>query len=152
MSYDLAVWLPNRTLSDEDAIDRFYEAMGDMEEGDGGDDVDAALHPEVDLFYEELTSIHPELSVTDGPGASLDDEECPWAATFERGPGLILLYCVPEHAEYCDQFVRKLALKHGLCMFNLQTDRLSYSVRPKPTSAHDNAGASPQRPWWKFWG
>ncbi len=131
MSCDYAVWNTEARLSREEAI-RLYRSLCD------GDESGVSPSPAVDSFYTELTSIHPELTdVSDDDVDNLD--LCPWSAEFDRSPGHLVLCCAWPKAEYVGGLVRDLARKHGLAVFDPQSEAIIYPDSPEPRS------------WWRFW-
>lgn len=96
--------------------------------------------PAIDAFYAELTAKHPDLD--DVPEDRIDDTEyCPWSIRFDRSPGHLIMCCVWSRAEYVSQLIASLAKKHGLAVYDPQSDRITYP---------DGSNGGP-RPWWKLW-
>jgi len=140
MSYDLGVWYPHERLSDA-AAGTLYVGLCE------GTVDDPQAHPAVDAFYEELTAKHPEIDTI--PDERIDDHDyCPWSCALDRSPGHVIMPCVWSKAEYVDAFVRELARKHGLAVYDPQSGHISY-----PDSARSESDTRPtgDRPWWKFW-
>jgi hypothetical protein len=54
MSYDLAVWYPDRHLDDDQALARYNRLCN-------GDIDGLKPHPSIGAFYKELSNIHPEI-------------------------------------------------------------------------------------------
>ena len=72
MSYDLAVWFPNRILSDEQALKQYHELCSGNISG-------LTPHPSIGKFYLELYSIHPEID--DVPEDKTGDFDfSPWSS------------------------------------------------------------------------
>ncbi len=137
MSFDLAVWHPDRPLSASEATER-YARLCD------GDAHGLVAHPAVPIFYQELVAMHPELD--DVPEERLDDHEyCPWSVAMDRSPGHVIMSCVWSRADYVRNLVGELAAKHGLVVYDPQRGAVTY-----PTSSGGSQAASP-RPWWKIW-
>ncbi len=112
MSFDLAVWhTPKRLTSD--GAGRLYVALCDSRT-DG-----VTPHPAVDAFYDELIAHYPEIDTI--PDALIDDSDyCPWSCALDRSPGHVVMACVWSQAESVERFVRRLAGKHGLTMYDPQ--------------------------------
>lgn len=135
MSYDLGVWYPHERLSDGEA-GRLYVGLCE------GKVQNPKPHPAVDASYQELTAKHPEMDTV--PDDKVDDVDyCPWSSALDRSPGHVIMGCVWARAEYVDRFVRELARKHGLAVFDPQQGTISY---PRASG-----GASAKKHWWKFW-
>jgi hypothetical protein len=135
MSFDLAVWYPDRRLSSEEAGQRY----GRLCEGEVGEVVE---NPSVLAFHEELTAKHPELD--DIPEEKLDDREyCPWSVQMDRSPGHVTMCCVWSRAEYVRHLVGDLARKHGLALYDPQEGAIIYP--------NGNSGDDAKKPWWRVW-
>ena len=140
MSYDLGVWYPHERLSDADA-GKLYVGLceGTVEH--------PRAHPAVNAFYQELTAQHPEIDTV--PDDRIDDHDyCPWSCALDRSPGHVIMPCVWSKAEYVEGFVRALARKHGLAVFDPQSGKISY---PDSSGTNANATQAGHRPWWRFW-
>lgn len=137
MSFDLAVWYPDRMLSAEEAGRRYARLC----EGDASDVVE---HASVAAFYDELVAKHPEIDTI--PEEKIDDHElCPWSIAMDRSPGHVIMCCVWSRADYVRSFVGELAAKHGLVLYDPQEEAATFPDPPRSLSP------SGQRPWWKFW-
>jgi hypothetical protein len=135
MSYDLGVWYPHRRLTNEEAGELYVGLCG------GGTAEAPAAHPAVDAFYQELTAKHPEIDTI--PEDRIDDHDyCPWSCALDRSPGHVIMPCVWSKAEYVDGFVRELARKHGLAVYDPQTGTITYP---------DERSGKKDKPWWKVW-
>ena len=140
MSYDLGVWYPHERLSDADAGKLYVGLCESTVEH-------PRAHPAVDAFYQELTAKHPEIDTI--PDDRIDDHDyCPWSCALDHSPGHVIMPCVWSKAEYVDGFVRELARKHGLAVFDPQAGRISYPDSAPSGSAPPKAGS---RPWWRLW-
>ena len=136
MSCDHAVWFPSRRLSDEAAGELYVRLC----EGDASGLV---ANPAVDAFYEELTQLHPQID--DVAEERLDDKDhCPWSIAFDRSPAHLVMCCVWSKADYVSGLLRALARKHGLALYDPQSERVWYP--------DDAAEAPATKPWWKVWG
>jgi hypothetical protein len=134
MSFDLAVWYPQKRVGDEEARE-LYLHMCD------GDTSGVVAHPAVDAFYAELIAKHPEIDAI--PKGKIDDPDlCPWSCKLDRSPGHVILCCVWSKGTYVSQLVESLAQKHGLAMFDPQTDRVNY-----PDGSTGKAGMSRGLAW-----
>jgi hypothetical protein len=131
MSCDHAVWYPSARLTDAEAGALYHALCDGRTEG-------VVPHPAIAAFYEELTSIHPEID--DVPGKKVDDgDPCPWSIAFDRSDAHLIICCVWPKANYVGDLLRRLAKKHGLALYDPQSERVVYP---------DDL---PRR-WWKFWG
>jgi hypothetical protein len=118
MSYDLAVWYPNGLLSDQEALEQYYELCH------GNFDRLKPL-PFVEAFYQELSKIHPEID--DVPVERIGDFDfSPWSFENERSDRYVIMSCVWSHADYIYDLVLNLAKKHGLVMFDPQLTKIHY--------------------------
>jgi len=118
MSFDLAVWhAPKRPTADE--AGHLYVALCDSRT-DG-----VAPHPAVDAFYNELVARYREIETV--PDALIDDTDyCPWSCALDRSPGHVVMACVWSEAENVEQFVRDLAGRHGLTVYDPQYGHVHY--------------------------
>jgi hypothetical protein len=135
MSCDFGVWFPHKRLSNKEA-GALYARLCE------GDTSEVVPHPAVDAFYTELTARHPEIETI--PEERLDDHDyCPWSAALDRSPAHVIMPCVWSRADYVTRLVRELARKHGLAVYDPQSDRITYP---------DDAAASSRKPrWWRRW-
>jgi hypothetical protein len=117
MSFDLGVWHTPGNLIDKQA-GNLYAALCESQ-------IDGVTpHPSVDAFYDELLVRHPQIDTV--PDDRLDDHDyCPWSAALDRSPRHVLMPCVWSQAENVERFVRRLAGKHGLVVYDPQTGRVS---------------------------
>lgn len=133
MSCDYAVWFPHKHLSDAEA-GAMYLALCD------GDTSGVLAHPSVDAFYDELVAKHPEID--DIPDDQVDDHDlCPWSVAFDRSGGHLIMCCVWSKANDVDALLKPLARKHGLALYDPQSERVHY-----PDGSTGGA-----KPWWKLW-
>ena len=136
MSCDFGVWFPHQRLSNKEAGALYVRLC---ESDIGG----VQPHPAVDAFYEELTAKHPEIDTI--PEDRVDDHDyCPWSCALDRSPGHVIMSCVWSKADYVTRFVHELAIRHGLAVYDPQSDRITYPDAAPPS-------AEPKRPWWRFW-
>lgn len=121
MSYDLAVWFPDRILTDVQALHQ-YQRLGE------GDIHDLALHPAIKALYVELSTLHPEVGEVPAD-KSEDFDFCPWSVEHDRSDSPIIMSSVWPHAQYAREPVLSLAAKHGLAVFDPQELKIHYPVR-----------------------
>ena len=101
-----------------------------------------APHTSVDAFYGELTSKHPEIDTI--PDDQIDDHDlCPWSCALDRSPAHVIMPCVWSKAEYVHSFVHSLAAKHGLAVYDPQSELVTYP----PSRPFAKSG----KPWWRLW-
>jgi hypothetical protein len=118
MSFDLGVWYTARRLTHDEA-NSLYTAPSDTLTNL------VTPHPAVDAFYAELTARYPEIDTV--PDDRIDDHDyCPWSCALDRSPGQLLMSCVWPQSENVERFVRGLASKYGLAVYNPQQGRVSY--------------------------
>jgi hypothetical protein len=135
MSFDLGVWYPHERLTNAEA-GNLYVSLCD------GTAEPRKPHPAIDNFYHELTAKHPEID--DVPEDRIGDFEfSPWSCSFDRSPGHLIMSCVWPKADYVDALVKQLARKHGLAVYDSQSERIFYP--------DDTDYVAPNKPWWKFW-
>lgn len=118
MSYDLAVWHPNKLLSDKEALEQYYELCNE-------NITRLEPHLAIDAFYQELSSIHPEID--DVPENKIGDFDfSPWSNEHDRSDCHIIMNCVWSHADYVHDLVLELGKKHGLAVFDPQLSKIHY--------------------------
>jgi hypothetical protein len=129
MSYDLGVWYPQKRIRNEEASE-LYVRLCD------GDTSYLVPHPAIDAFYSELTARHPEIDTI--PEERIDDHDyCPWSCKLDHSPRHVIMSCVWSKATYVHQLVQSLARKHGLAVYDPQTDKVTY-----PDGSTDKSGMS----------
>ena len=138
MSCDFGVWFPSEQLNDEEATALYHRLCEDDAAG-------VVANPAVDAFYEELTELHPEID--DVPEDEYNVDLCPWSVAFERSPGHILTSCVWSKAEYVADLLRRLAEKHGLCLYDPQQGQV---VVPDVPGREPPYVEPPATSGWKF--
>jgi hypothetical protein len=132
LSCDYAVWYPHQRLSNRDA-GALYATLCD------GSTDGVQSHVAIDAFYSELVAKHPQID--DISDEQVDDHDlCPWSVAFDRSPGHIIMCCVWSKADYIGHLLQSLAKKHGLALYDPQSERVHYPDGP-----------SESKPWWKFW-
>jgi hypothetical protein len=118
MSCDFAVWFPHERLSDHEA----GEVFGCLRTGDTSN---VRPHSAVSAFYAELTSKHPEIN--DVPLERLGDSAySPWSGPIDHSPAHVLIECVWSQAHFVFKCVHDLARKHGLAVFDPQSNHVAY--------------------------
>jgi hypothetical protein len=96
-------------------------------------------HAAIDAFYSELVAKHPQID--DISDEQVDDHNlCPWSVAFDRSPRHIIMCCVWSKADYVGGLLKSLAKKHGLALYDPQSERVHYPD-----------GANVDKPWWKIW-
>ena len=114
----MAVWNTSRRLTDAEVGTLYGQLSDSVVDG-------VTPHPAIEAFYSELTAKHPEID--DIPEERIDNTDyCPWSIAFDRSPGHLIMCCVWSKAEYVDGFVRQLARKHGLAVFDPQSGKIQY--------------------------
>lgn len=135
MSCDHAVWFPTQRLSDKEA-GALYARLCD------GELSGVVPHGAIDAFYDELAAKHPQID--DVPADRIDDHDyCPWSSAFDRSSCHLIMFCVWSRADYVEGLLKSLARKHGLALYDPQSDRIWYP--------DDVVASAPKKPWWRFW-
>ena len=130
MSFDLAVWYPDKRLSDEEASERYHRLCD-------SDTTGVVDHPSVEAFYRELTATHPEID--DVPEDKIGDHEySPWSVAMDRSDGHVLMCCVWSQAEYVGDIVGRLAAKHSLAVYDPQEETITYPDARMPDDDDDD--------------
>ena len=118
MSYDLAVWYPNRLLADEEALEQYTRLCNEDISG-------LEAHLAIDAFYNEIVNIHPE--VDDVPEDKIGDFGfSPWSNEHHRSNCHIIMSCVWSHANHVHDLVFRLGKKYGLAIFDPQLSKIYY--------------------------
>jgi hypothetical protein len=118
MSYDLGVWYPEKRIEYKEA-GQLYVRLCD------GDTSGVVPHPAIDAFYAELTAKYPEIDTV--PEEKIDDhDDCPWSCKLDRSPGHVIMSCVWPKATDVHDLVASLARKHGLALYDPQSDVVIY--------------------------
>lgn len=118
MSFDLAVWYPQRRLSNKEATELYLRLCD-------GDIRGLVPHPAIDAFYSELMARHPEIDTIPEEQAG-DTDYCPWSCRLDRSPGHVVMCCVWSKATDVGQLVETLARKHGLVVYDPQSETVIY--------------------------
>jgi hypothetical protein len=136
MSFDLGVWFPHKSLTDQEAGETYVRLCG-------GDSAGLRPHPALDAFYTDLTARYPEIDTI--PEDRIDDHDyCPWSCALDRSPAFIVMPCVWSQAENVYRCVHDLARKHGLAVYDPQSGRITYPDAQAGLSAS-------RRAWWRLW-
>ena len=118
MSYDLAVWYPQKQISNQEATELYLRLCD-------GDTSGVAPHSAIDAFYAELTARHPEIDAI--PEEQIGDHnDCPWSCRLDHSPSHVVMNCVWSKATYVHQLVRGLARNHGLALYDPQSEKVTY--------------------------
>lgn len=118
MSFDLGVWFPQKRISNREASE-LYARLCD------GDITSVTPHPAIDAFYAELTKRYPEIDTI--PEERVGDYDyCPWSCSLDHSPSHVIMACVWSRAKYVEELVENLARKHGLAVFDPQSDEVTY--------------------------
>jgi hypothetical protein len=112
------VWYPDKRIANGEA-GKLYMRLCDS------DTSGVVPHPAIDAFYAELTARHPEIDTI--PEEKIDDHDyCPWSCKLDHSPGHVIMACVWPEATYVGQLVQELARKHGLALYDPQSDVVTY--------------------------
>jgi hypothetical protein len=122
MGSDFAVWFPTRRLTNEQA----GELYGQLCEGNTRG---VRPSPAVDAFFEELTS---------------STDPAVWSVPFERSAGHVVMSCIASKSAEVGRLVRKLALQHGLAVYEPDPGVVTYPEKPKGPVKE---GTPPMRFW-----
>ncbi|HEY6385928.1 MAG TPA: hypothetical protein VIX91_09625 [Candidatus Acidoferrum sp.] len=86
MSFDLAVWYPEKRIGNEEARELYVHLCDSDTSG-------VATHPAIDAFYAELAARYREIDTI--PEERLGDHDyCPWSCKLDRSPGHMIMCCV----------------------------------------------------------
>jgi hypothetical protein len=128
MSFDLGVWYPHKRIRNEEATELYVRLCG-------GDTRGAVPHPAIDAFYAELTARHPEIDTI--PEGKIDDHDyCPWSCKLDYSPSHVIMSCVWSKATHVHQLVQGLARKHGLALYDPQSEEVIYPDGSKGAKAN----------------
>jgi hypothetical protein len=119
MSFDLGVWYPQKRISNEEATEVYLRLCV-------GDTSGVTPHPAIAAFYAELIARHPEIDTI--PEEKIDDHDyCPWSCKLDYSDGHVLMCSVWSKASYVGRLVRGLARKHGLALYDPQSEEVIYA-------------------------
>jgi hypothetical protein len=131
MSFDLGVWYPQERIGNDDA-GKLYLRLCD------GDTSGVVPNPAIDAFYAELTARYPELDTV--PEEKIDDHDySPWSCKLDHSPGHVIMACVWPKATGVHKLVQDLARKHGLALYDPQSDVVTYPDGSTGTKASRGA-------------
>ena len=135
MSFDLGVWYPQKRIRNAEATELYLRLCD-------GDTNGVVPHPAVDAFYAELTARHPEIDTI--PEEKIDDHDyCPWSCKLDYSPSHVIMSCVWSKATHVHQLVQTLTRKHGLALYDPQSEEVIYPDGSKGAEAN----ASPTSFW-----
>ena len=118
MSCDLGVWYPQERIANKEARE-LYARLCDS------DTSGVVPHPAIDEFYTELIARYPEIDTI--PEEKIDDHDhCPWSCKLDYSPGHVVMSCVWSKANDVHQLVENLGRKHGLAIYDPQSDVITY--------------------------
>jgi hypothetical protein len=131
MSFDLAVWYPQKRINDEEANGLYARLCENDTSG-------VVAHPAVDQFYAELIAAHPEIDTI--PEERIGDfDYCPWSCRLDRSPGHVIMNCVFSKAVHVGELVEDLARKQGLAVYDPQSGKVTY---PDGTTGEQPGGSA----------
>jgi hypothetical protein len=134
VSFDLGVWFPHRRISAQEA-GVLYASLCD------GNTSGVQPHPAVEAFYAELTAKHPEIDSI--PEDRIDDHDyCPWSCALDKSDAHVIMPCVWSKADHVGQYVHALGAKHGLAVYDPQSERITYPDAPQ---------RGRKKRWWQIW-
>jgi hypothetical protein len=117
MSFDLGVWHSEVPLTDAQAADIYVHLCENWPYLEGGSS-------SIATFYCELTGRWPEIDTV--PEEKIDDTEyCPWSCALAHSGMAVVMSCVWSMADNVAVFVRDLAKKRGLVLFDPQTGEVT---------------------------
>lgn len=117
MSFDLAVWHEPSGITAEQAANR-YSQLIEVKPGAST----SPTHPQVEAFYQQLTSHYPELdNLTDD-----DIDHSPWSTRLTMTDTAVLMSVSWSGVDEAAPFVRKLADQHGLVVCDPQQDTVHH--------------------------
>src|SRR5579872_1339613 len=134
MTFDLGVWHSEARPTDKQAGAIYLQLCQNWPNLQGE-------HPSVAAFYQELTRRWPEIdSIPEDRIGDLDD--CPWSCAISHSEIAVVMSCVWPKADEVAAFVRDLAQRHGLVLFDPQADRVYLPPDDKhPDPAPQKSGA-----------
>ncbi len=127
MSFDLGVWCPNKRINNKEARELYVRLCDSDASG-------VVPHPSVDAFYAELTAKLPEIDKV--PAEKINDHDySPWSCKLDHSPGHVIMSCVWPKATDVHKLVQDLARKHGLALYDPQSDVITYPDGSSGTKA-----------------
>jgi hypothetical protein len=113
MSFDLGVWKSEAPLTHEQAAGIYVNLCENWPYLEGES-------RSVGTFYDELTRRWPELDTV--PEEQIDNMQyCPWSSALSRSGMAVVMSCVWSISDEVAAFVKELANKHGLVLFDPQS-------------------------------
>jgi hypothetical protein len=116
MSCDFGVWYSEKALTKKEA-GAIYVSLCEhwpFLEGE---------NPAVAAFYDELTRRWPEIDKI--PEEKIDDHDyCPWSCALDHSGMAVVMPCVWPKADAVEVFVKELAQKHKLVLYDPQSERV----------------------------
>jgi hypothetical protein len=113
MSFDLAIWHSENSLTSEQAQQIYTKLCEEWPYLEG-------VNPNVDALYRELTEKWPELDTI--PEERIGDFDfCPWSCALNRSGMALITSCVWPKAPDVAKHLLMLAEKHNLVLFDPQT-------------------------------
>jgi hypothetical protein len=131
MSFDLGVWYPQERFANKEAGELYVRLCHGHTSG-------VVPNPAVDEFYAELTAKHPEIDEIP-EDKTADHDYCPWSCKIDRSPGHVIMSCVWPQATEVGRLVQNLARKHGLALYDPQSDVIIYPDGSTGTKANRGA-------------
>jgi hypothetical protein len=123
MSFDLGVWCCDEPLTDKQAGEIYLQLCEQWPylEGDS---------PAVAVFYQELIEHWPEIDTV--PEEKVGEFDfSPWSCELCHSGMAVVMSCVWSKADDVAQYVKALALKHDLLLFDPQANRVTLPERFK---------------------
>ena len=122
MSFDLGVWYSGVPVTDKEAAEIYVHLCENWPYLEGESASIAA-------FYDELIRRWPEIDTV--PEEEIHDTEyCPWSSALNRSGMALLMPCVWSMADEVSVFVRRLANKYSLVLFDPQSGKVSLPEHP----------------------
>lgn len=116
MSCDYGVWYSEKPLTNEEAT-KIYLALCEQWPFLEGEN-EAVL-----AFYDELIKRWPEIDTV--PESKIDDKEyCPWSCAISHSGMAVVTACVWSMASKVESFVKDLATKYKLVLYDPQSERV----------------------------
>ena|SRR5208337_5302636 len=117
MSFDLGVWHSEVPLTNAQAAEIYVHLCQNWPYLKGES-------PSIAAFYDDLIRRWPEIDTV--PEEEIDNMNyCPWSCALPHSGMAVVMACVWSMAEEVEAFVKDLAKKHGLVLFDPQSDTVS---------------------------
>jgi hypothetical protein len=128
MSFDLGVWYRQNRLANKEAGELYVRLCDGNTSG-------VVPHPSVDALYAELIAGHPEIDTI--PKEKIGDyDSCPWNCKLDHSRAHVIMCCVWSKATDVGRLVQNLARKHGLAIYDPQSDVVAYPDGSAGTKAN----------------